>query len=227
MRVSVSVFQVFRVFRVLWLLWISLTYTRNMIIVPTNVSATSVIVHFDWDNDILDVSSTTWRMEFWKHNQILWQRILDSRPISIGLTELEESKNYTVILKNTRDLHFLNIIYTADILLRYSSSFVTVPRELLITKYWKSQNIVTVRTSIQIHCPEKYEWSVEWKYIEDAHFDHKTPFREFPEGGHNQLDIDIDMPWQDCWVLARVRVKTKPEYPHAEEYYGPTQFIHI
>ena len=209
---------------VLTIVLLSFAYARSLVITPTNVTGNSALIQFDWDSEP-EPSHATWKLEFWKNHDRVWHRKLDSKPSSLRLIELDEWTNYTIVLKSERGLYFRNVIYTTDVLLEYSSSFITVPRELIIKKWWTFHNMATVRASIQIHDPKKYKWSMEWKDMGAEHFDHKTNFQELPDRGCTHLDVDI--PREDWWALARVRVKSKPGYPHTEEYYGPTQFIEI
>jgi len=210
--------------RILGLLLLSLFGVHSQLISPTNVTGDSVIIHFDWE-DNAEPSYSIWILELWKDGGRMWQRTLNSKPISMQMSNLEGWTNYTLILKNVRDLHFHNIVYTRDVLREVCVSFITVPRILTVKKIKGVYDGVTVlRASIQIFNARKYKWSLEWKDIGNKGFNQKTRFRWV---SRYQDQLTVTIPRKHKAVLARVRIKAAIDLHRKEEYYGPTQLVMI
>lgn len=196
---------------------------HSQIISPTNVTGNSALIHFDWEES--DLSYTTWILEFWKDNRIVWQKTLDSKPSSMQMSNLDRWTNYTLILKTVRDLYIHNIIYTRHVLQEVYSNFITIPRIISIKRIKKNYKDITVlRASIQIFDMRNYKWSIEWKGIEDKNFNQKTKFLWVSK---YQKRLTVTIPSKHKPALARVRIKKEVDLNQKEEYYSPTQLIMI
>jgi len=210
--------------RILGLLLLSLFGVHSQIISPTNVTGDSAIIHFDWNKNT-DPSYATWMLELWKDDGRMWQRTLNSKPVSMRMSNLDGWTNYTLGLKTVRDLHLHNIVYTRDVLQEIYSSFITIPRILSVKKTKEFYNDATVlRASIQIFNARKYKWSIEWKDVGAKEFDQKTRFRWV---SRYQDQLTVTIPRKHKAVLARVRIKAVIDLHRKEEYYGPTQLVMI
>jgi len=196
---------------------------HSQIISPTNVTGNSALIHFDWEES--DLFYATWILEFWKDNEILWQKTLDSKPSSMQMSNLDRWTNYTLILKTVRDLYIHNIIYTRHVIQEVYSNFITIPRIISIKRIKKNYKDITVlRASIQIFDMRNYKWSIEWKGIEDKNFNQKTKFVWISK---YQKRRTVTIPSKHKPALARVRIKKEVDLNHKEEYYSPTQLLII
>lgn len=204
----------------------NIIYTFSDCMYISHVNENEARVHFYMDD--FDDEFTYWHLKVLKNgNNTIMNKILNSKPITIYLNDLDEWTDYFMELQAKRRICVNEECHLFNLNKSCNGKFKTIPFDLRIDQviHHPIFNFIITGTA-QVYNPQRFYAQLEIGLIEDWNFSWIKP--NIPIKGVGAVETTYTKIYDTKWTYrVRLSIYSKEKQPVKEKYHSRVQVLHM